>query len=74
MAFFPRHGNSADVPFGITAGAAFVFLVILAALILFATEPVPVDITAIGVLVALLLVAIVAAVGGCALAQSHVAG
>jgi di/tricarboxylate transporter len=44
------------VPFGITAGAAFVFLVILAALILFATEPVPVDITAIGVLVALLLV------------------
>ena len=44
------------MPFGITAGAAFVFLVILAALILFATEPVPVDITAIGVLVALLLV------------------
>ncbi|QLH76299.1 SLC13 family permease [Halosimplex rubrum] len=44
------------MPFGITAGATFVFLVILAALILFATEPVPVDITAIGVLVALLLV------------------
>ncbi|WP_436908167.1 SLC13 family permease [Halosimplex marinum] len=43
------------MPFGITAGAAFVFLVILAALILFATEPVPVDITAIGVLVALLV-------------------
>ncbi|QLH80577.1 SLC13 family permease [Halosimplex pelagicum] len=44
------------MPFGITAGATFVFLVIVAALILFATEPVPVDITAIGVLVALLLV------------------
>ncbi|ELZ28848.1 sodium/sulfate symporter family transporter [Halosimplex carlsbadense 2-9-1] len=44
------------MPFGISAGAAFVFLVILAALILFATEPVPVDITALGVLVALLLV------------------
>lgn len=56
MAFFPHHCNSADVPFGISAGAAFVFLVILAALILFATEPVPVDITALGVLVALLLV------------------
>jgi di/tricarboxylate transporter len=33
----------------------FVFAVILAALVLFATEPVPVDITAIGILVALLL-------------------
>ncbi|MFB6087097.1 MAG: SLC13 family permease [Haloarculaceae archaeon] len=40
----------------------FVFLVILAALILFATEPVPVDITAIGVMVALLLVEPVSAV------------
>jgi di/tricarboxylate transporter len=44
------------VPFGISAGALFVFCVILAALALFALEPVPVDITAIGVLVALLLV------------------
>jgi len=44
------------VPFGISAGALFVFAVILVALVLFATEPVPVDITAIGVLVALLLV------------------
>jgi len=43
------------VPFGISAGALFVFGVILVALVLFATEPVPVDITAIGVLVALLL-------------------
>jgi len=33
-----------------------VFLVVLAALVLFVTEPVPVDITAIGVMVALLLV------------------
>ncbi|GAA0234110.1 SLC13 family permease [Halobacterium noricense] len=33
----------------------FVFAVILAALVLFVTEPVPVDITAIGILVALLL-------------------
>ncbi|WP_123535394.1 SLC13 family permease [Halosimplex salinum] len=44
------------MPFGITASTAFVFLVILVALILFATEPVPVDITAIGILIALLLV------------------
>jgi len=44
------------VPFGISAGALFVFCVILVALVLFATEPVPVDITAIGVLVALLVV------------------
>ncbi|WP_135364817.1 SLC13 family permease [Halosimplex halophilum] len=44
------------MPLGITAGAAFVFAVILVALVLFATEPVPVDITAIGVLVALLVV------------------
>jgi len=50
------------VPFGISAGALFVFLVILAALALFALEPVPVDITAIGVLVALLLVEPVSAV------------
>ena len=34
----------------------FVFALILCALVLFATEPVPVDVTAIGVLVALLLV------------------
>jgi len=33
-----------------------VFALILLALVLFATEPVPVDVTAIGVLVALLLV------------------
>ncbi|MEF8852332.1 MAG: SLC13 family permease [Haloarculaceae archaeon] len=44
------------MPFGISAGALFVFAVILVALVLFATEPVPVDITAIGVLVALLVV------------------
>ena len=43
------------MPFGVSAGAVFVFLVILAALILFATEPVPVDITAIGILIALLV-------------------
>jgi di/tricarboxylate transporter len=35
---------------------AFVFALILVALVFFATEPVPVDVTAIGVLVALLLV------------------
>ena len=44
------------MPFGISAGALFVFGVILVALVLFATEPVPVDITAIGILVALLVV------------------
>jgi len=43
------------VPFGLSAGAVFVFLVITVALILFATEPVPVDITAIGILIALLV-------------------
>ncbi len=56
MAFFRHPCDCADVPLGITAGAAFVFAVILVALVLFATEPVPVDITAIGVLVALLVV------------------
>ena len=40
----------------ISPGIAVVFLVVLAALVLFVTEPVPVDITAIGVMVALLLV------------------
>ncbi|MFC7141030.1 SLC13 family permease [Halosimplex aquaticum] len=44
------------MPFGISAATAFVFLVIVVALILFATEPVPVDITAIGILIALLVV------------------
>ncbi|WP_284012556.1 SLC13 family permease [Halobaculum litoreum] len=39
----------------LTPEILFVFAVILAALVLFVTEPVPVDITAIGVLVALLL-------------------
>ncbi|WP_394355554.1 SLC13 family permease [Halapricum desulfuricans] len=42
--------------FGLSAGAAIVFAIILAALVLFATEVVPVDITALGILVALLLV------------------
>ncbi|WP_174786372.1 SLC13 family permease [Haloprofundus sp. MHR1] len=40
----------------ITPGIVFVSLVILAALVLFATEPVPVDITALGVMVTLMLV------------------
>ncbi|QSG11705.1 Di- and tricarboxylate transporter [Halapricum desulfuricans] len=44
------------VLFGLSAGAAIVFAIILAALVLFATEVVPVDITALGILVALLLV------------------
>ena len=40
----------------ISPGIAVVFLVVLCALVLFVTEPVPVDITAIGVMVALLLI------------------
>lgn len=40
----------------ITPEMAFVFALIFVALVLFATEPVPIDITAIGVMVALLLV------------------
>ncbi|MGQ4556697.1 SLC13 family permease [Halobellus sp. GM3] len=40
----------------ISSGVVVVFLVVLAALALFVTEPVPVDVTAIGVMVALLLV------------------
>ncbi|WP_144904338.1 SLC13 family permease [Halobellus captivus] len=40
----------------ISPGIAVVFLIVLAALALFVTEPVPVDVTAIGVMVALLLV------------------
>ena len=42
--------------FGLSAGVLVVFAIILAALVLFATEAVPVDITAIGVMVTLLLV------------------
>jgi len=51
----------------ITPAMLLVFALILVALVLFATEPVPIDITAIGVMVALLLVepvsAILASVG-----------
>ncbi|MFC4448607.1 SLC13 family permease [Halorussus aquaticus] len=39
----------------LTPGIAVVFLVILVALVLFATEPVPIDITAIGIMVALMV-------------------
>jgi len=56
VSFFPLPRPYPDVPLGIAANTAFVFAVILAALVLFATEPVPVDVTAIGLLVALLLV------------------
>jgi len=42
--------------FGLSAGVLVVFTIILVALVLFATEVVPVDITAIGVMVTLLLV------------------
>ncbi|ESP88620.1 SLC13 family permease [Candidatus Halobonum tyrrellensis] len=45
----------------LTPEIGFVFLVVLAALVLFVTEPVPVDITALGVLVALLTVGPVSA-------------
>jgi di/tricarboxylate transporter len=40
----------------VTAGTVVVFVLILAALVLFATEPVPVDLTALTILVALVLV------------------
>ena len=40
----------------ITPGIALVAFIVLAALVLFATEPVPVDITALGIMVALMLV------------------
>ena len=40
----------------VTAGTVVVFVLILAALVLFATEPVPVDVTALTILVALVLV------------------
>ncbi len=39
----------------VSAGALLVFLIILAALILFVTEPVPVDVTALGVMVTLMV-------------------
>ncbi|WP_368279251.1 SLC13 family permease [Halorussus ruber] len=39
----------------LTPGIVVVFLVVLAALVLFATEPVPIDITAIGIMVALMV-------------------
>ncbi|WP_410765884.1 SLC13 family permease [Haloferax sp. DFSO60] len=41
---------------GITPGIVVVFLVIILALLLFATEPVPVDVTAIGIMVTLMLI------------------
>jgi di/tricarboxylate transporter len=42
-------------PAAVTPEVVVVFVLILAALVLFATEPVPVDVTALGVMVALLL-------------------
>jgi len=52
-----------DVPFGLSADAVFVFLVITIALNLVATELVPVDITAISILIALLVVESLTTVG-----------
>jgi di/tricarboxylate transporter len=43
------------VALSLTPGIVVVFLVVLAALVLFATEPVPIDITAIGIMVALMI-------------------
>ncbi len=51
----PGVGSPVLVPEVLTPEILFVFVVILAALVLFVTEPFPVDITAIGVLVTLLL-------------------
>ena len=51
------------MPFGLSTGAVFVFLVITIALNLVATEPVPVDITAISILIALLVVESLTTVG-----------
>jgi di/tricarboxylate transporter len=48
-------GDSVPVA-AITPGVVIVALIVLAALVLFATEPVPVDITALGVMVTLMLV------------------
>jgi hypothetical protein len=43
------------VVLSLTPGIVVVFLVVLAALVLFATEPVAIDITAIGIMVALMV-------------------
>ena len=51
------------MPFGLSAGAVFVFLVITIALNLVATEPVSVDITAISILIALFVVESLTTVG-----------
>ena len=51
------------MPFGLSAGAVFVFLVITIALNLVATEPVPVDSTAIGILIAFIVVESLTTVG-----------
>ena len=48
--------TSWNVLFGLSAGAVFVFLLITVALNLVATEPVPVDVTAISILMTLLVV------------------
>lgn len=38
-----------------TVGTLLVFLIVLVALILFVTEPVPIDVTAIGIMVSLMI-------------------
>jgi di/tricarboxylate transporter len=39
----------------VTVGTFLVFLIVLAALVLFVTEPVPVDVTALGIMVTLMI-------------------
>lgn len=55
--FFPSAARVTDVlPSGLDPGMVIVFAIILGALVLFATEAVPVDVTAIGIMLSLLVV------------------
>ena len=51
---FPSAARPAAEP-GITAGMLVVFAIILAALVLFVWEPIPIDVTAVGIIVALVV-------------------
>ena len=54
--FFPSAIRVTDVLSGLDPGMVIVFAIILGALVLFATEAVPVDVTAIGIMLSLLVV------------------
>ncbi len=52
---FPHTPRPRSVPVAVSAGMLAVFAVVLVALVLFALEPVPIDVTAIGIMVTLMV-------------------